>query len=133
MKNLRRMLLPFLFTTVTLFFIAETSRAQDVLKVAGGKETHKVLVDNNSVRVLDVRLQPGQKIAMHSHPANVVYYQTDAKLKITFADGKTADRDVKAGQALWNDPVTHAVENVGSSEVHLVQVELKSAAASGKK
>jgi len=74
MKNLRRMLLPFLFTTVTLFFIAETSLAQDVLKVAGGKESHKVLIDNNSVRVFDVRLQPRQKIAMHSHPVSVVYF-----------------------------------------------------------
>jgi len=54
-------------------------------------------------------------------------------MKITSPDGKTADRVTKAGQALWSDGVTHAVENVGSSEVHLVQVELKGAAAPGNR
>jgi quercetin dioxygenase-like cupin family protein len=56
-----------------------TVLAQDVTKVAGGPETHKVILDNDQVRVLDARIQPGQKLAMHSHPANVVYYVTDYK------------------------------------------------------
>ena len=66
---------------------------------------------DGQVRVVDVRIQPGQKVAMHSHPANVVYFVTDAKFKLTFPDGKTALREIKAGTALWSGPVTHAVEN----------------------
>jgi quercetin dioxygenase-like cupin family protein len=99
------------------------------MKVAGGgAETHKVLLDNDQVRVLDVRIQPGQKIAMHSHPANVVYFVSDAKFKITFPDGKTALREIKAGTALWSGPETHAVENTGTTEYHLVQIEMKGTA-----
>jgi quercetin dioxygenase-like cupin family protein len=127
------MLLGTLFATVALFFVMETSLAQDVTTVAGGKETHKVLIDNADVRVLDVRLPPGQKIAMHSHPANVVYFVTDAKFKVTTPDGKTMERDSTAGQARWSDAVTHAIENVGTNEVHLVQTELKGAAAAAAK
>lgn len=95
------------------------------MKVAGGPETHKVLLDNDQVRVLEARIQPGQKIAMHSHPANVVYYFTDYKIKTTSPDGKTAIREGKADTAVSYGPVTHAVENVGTTEVHLVQIEMK--------
>src|SRR5271167_171670 len=129
MKNPRCMLLGILFATVALFVVTGTALAQDVTTVAGGTETHKVLLDNANVRVLDVRLPPGQKVAMHSHPANVTYFLTDAKFKVTSPDGKTEERDSKAGQARWSEAVTHAIVNVGTSEVHLVQTELKGAAA----
>jgi beta-alanine degradation protein BauB len=114
--------------TCALCLTVSTALAQDVLKVAGGAETHKVLLDNDQVRVLDVQIQPGQKIAMHSHPANVVYYLSDAKFKLTFPDGKTALREIKAGTALWSGPVTHAVENTGTTAYHIVQVEMKGTA-----
>lgn len=133
MKNSCRMLLGVLFATVTLFFVAGTALAQDVMKVTGGPETHKVLVDNAQVRVSDGRVQPGQKIAMHSHPASVIYYLTDGKFKITYPDGRTEEREFKAGTAIWREAVTHAVENVGTTEIHFVHVELKGAAAPAKK
>jgi len=100
--------------------------AQDVMKVAGGLETHKVPLDNDQVRMLDVRIPPGQKVAMHSHPANTVYFVTDCKLKVTSPDGKSQIAEPKAGTASWRGGETkHAVENVGSAECHLVQTELK--------
>ena len=98
---------------------------QDVVTVSGGPETHKVILDNAQVRVLDVHVQPGQKIAMHSHPASVVYYVTDTKIKFTLPDGTSRVAEAKAGTAVWRDPGTHAVENVGTSEFHLVQTEFK--------
>src|ERR1700680_1734088 len=103
MGKLRRI---FLLKCV-LCLAVSTVLAQDVLKVAGGAETHKVLLDNDQVRVLAVHIQPGQKIAMHSHPPNVVYYATDYKIKATSADGKTALREGKAGTALSFGPTTH--------------------------
>ncbi|HMK29788.1 MAG TPA: cupin domain-containing protein [Terriglobales bacterium] len=122
--KMRRMLL----LTCIMCLAASTVLAQDVMSVAGGPETHKVILDNDRVRVLDVRIQPGQKIAMHSHPVNTVYFVNDSKLKVTLPDGKTAVREGKAGTAVWNDATTHAVENVGTSELHLVQTEMKGTA-----
>jgi quercetin dioxygenase-like cupin family protein len=113
------------FLTCLLCLATSAVLAQDILTVAGGPETHKVLFENDRVRVLDGRLQPGQKVAMHSHPANVVYFLTDAKFKFAFPDGKTAEREFKAGQTGWSDGVTHAGENAGTNEIHLLQVELK--------
>ncbi|HUK43607.1 MAG TPA: hypothetical protein VLW48_04100 [Candidatus Bathyarchaeia archaeon] len=99
--------------------------AQDVVTVPGGAETHKVLLDNAHVRVLDVHIKPGEKVAMHSHPASVVYCVTDAKIKFNFPDGTTKVGECKAGTAAWREPGTHAVENVGTAEFHLVQTEMK--------
>jgi quercetin dioxygenase-like cupin family protein len=124
MEKLRRI---FLLTCLVCLAVS-TVLAQDVLTVAGGAETHKVLLDNDHVRVLDVRIPPGQKIAMHSHSENVVYYVTDYKIKGTSPDGKTAIREGKAGTAVWFGPLTHAVENVGAAEIHLVQTEIKGTA-----
>jgi len=115
-----------LFLACLLCFAASAVLAQDILKVAGGPETHKVVLDNDQVRMLDARLQPGQKVAMHSHPANTVYYVTDCKLKVTSPDGKTTVAEPKAGTAIYRGGETkHAAENVGSAECHLVQTELK--------
>ncbi len=113
------------FFTCFLCFVISAAVAQDVTTVAGGPETHKVILDNAHVRVLDVHIPPGQKVAMHSHPANVVYYVTDAKTRVTSPDGKTQVVESKAGTATWRGPVKHAIENVGASEIHLVQTELK--------
>jgi len=62
---------------------------------------------------------------MHSHPANIVYALTSSKAKFTLPDGKTEERELKAGQAVWSDAVTHSSENVGTTESRALVIELK--------
>jgi quercetin dioxygenase-like cupin family protein len=102
---------------------AMSAQPQDVVKAS--PETHSVLLENAQVRVLDVHVKPGETVAMHSHPAGILYYLSDAKLKITYADRRTAERAVKAGTAVWSEAVTHAAENIGTTELHEVQTELR--------
>lgn len=106
--------------------LAAPLHAQDVVQVAG--DSHKVILENAQVRVLAVTLKPGQKAPMHSHPANVSYILSDGKLRVTMADGRSVDKEPKAGTASWSEAVTHAVENIGSKDFTQVQVELKNAA-----
>jgi quercetin dioxygenase-like cupin family protein len=108
-----------------LLFLASAASAQDVVQVAG--DSHKVLLENAQVRVLAVTIKPGEKVPMHSHPANVSYVLTDGKLRITMPDGKSVEREPKAGTASWSEPVTHAFENIGTTEYRQVQIELKNA------
>ena len=108
---------------VVLSFALGVLYAQDVMKV--GADTHSVLLENDNVRVLKVSIKPGGKVPMHSHTHNVAYYLSDAKVKITMPDGKTAERELKAGTSSWSEAVTHAVENVGSTELQEIQIELK--------
>ncbi|MGH8632106.1 MAG: cupin domain-containing protein [Burkholderiales bacterium] len=105
--------------------LGKVPAGDDPAKVA--PESYKVLLDNERVRVLETRLKPGGKLPMHSHPSHVTYAFTDAKVKFTSPDGASKEEELKAGKARWGDPVAHAVENVGSSEAHVLNVELKPA------
>lgn len=103
---------------------AKMADADDQAKSA--PESTKVLVDNDRVRVLDVTLKPGGKLPKHSHPANVNYTLSDCKLKVTtYPEGKTEEKSYTAGTAMWKDPVSHAVENVGTADARVLLVELK--------
>jgi beta-alanine degradation protein BauB len=122
MKNVR--LLVVSVVSVTLLLVAvRTVRAQDIVKVA--PKNCKVLLDNDQVRVIRVVQKPGEKIEMHSHPAYILYVLTSGKSKFTSADGKSEERELKAGQAIWSDAVTHASENVGTTEARVLVIELK--------
>jgi len=99
--------------------------AQDPVKLAPDK--CKVLLENDRVRVVDIRLKPGEKLGMHSHPAAVTYFLSDGKGKTSYPDGKTNALEVKAGQTTWSESVTHANENVGATELRVLVVEMKEA------
>ena len=110
-------------TAAIVLFVAGMIYAQDVAKV--GADSHTVLLENDQVRVLKVDLKPGQKVPMHSHPHNVAYYLSDAKVRIILPDGKSQERDIKAGTSSWSEATAHAVENIGTTELQEVQIELK--------
>ena len=110
-------------------FAAHAARAQDVAKVAS--DTHKVIAENDRARVLDVLLKQGAKSPMHSHPPNIIYVLTDGKLRFTLPDGKTVERVFKPAEVVMNDAQTHSAENIGTTDLHAIQIELKEPA--GKK
>ena len=122
MKNLTY-LASVLIIALALVFAAKTAMAQDLAKVA--PEDVKVLIDNDRVRVLEVLHKPGAKEPMHSHPDYVAVFLSATRLKVTMPDGKTTEKDRKAGEVLWSGPVTHAVENVGTADQHVIVIELK--------
>jgi quercetin dioxygenase-like cupin family protein len=106
-----------------ILVLATVGFAQDPVKLT--PQYYKVLLDNEHVRVLEYRLKPGEKEPMHSHPAGIVYLFGEAKLKITYPDGRTEVSTVTPGETYWREPVTHAAENVGDTEAHAIAVELK--------
>jgi hypothetical protein len=76
---------------------------------------------------VDVRFAclAGDKELMHSHPTNAVYVIEGAKLRMTTPDGKSTDVELKTGDTLWREPVTHAAENIGKTTFHAIIIELK--------
>ena len=108
-----------------LAVLCTTAHAQDPVKTS--PPYYKVLLENDQVRVLEYRLKAGGKEAMHSHPAGVVYVLSGAKLKFSYPDGRTEERAAAAGETIWREPTTHAVENVGDTEAHAIAIDLKTA------
>lgn len=84
-----------------------------------------VIFENNRVRVLELRLKPGESEGQHTHPDYVLYALTDYRVKNTSADGTVRVFDRKRGDVFWGKPVTHGGENIGETEVHALIVELK--------
>ena len=102
--------------------------AQDPVKAAAA--THKVLLENDRVRVLDMRVPARGRALMHSHPTGYVEVAiTDCRIKFTFPGGRTSEATLHAGDVVWSDPVTHSVENLGASECHVLNIEPKAEAA----
>jgi quercetin dioxygenase-like cupin family protein len=115
--------------TASILIGAATS-AQDAAKV--DPKHYKVVLANNQVRVLRITYGPHEKSVMHSHPAGVVVYLTDARGRFTMPGGKTEDTVTKAGTVVWTDPTTHMPENTSDKAFEVIQVELKTNPAAPK-
>jgi quercetin dioxygenase-like cupin family protein len=108
---------------VSCGLMAGRAGAQDPVKVA--PKMNKVLVDNDHVRVLDVRIKPGEKMPMHSHPDNVLYVLKGGTSKSTDPKGKVTTRTSKDGECLFRKAETHEVTNSSNTELHVLNIELK--------
>jgi quercetin dioxygenase-like cupin family protein len=120
-----------LFGAVLCLYLAPTLCAQDAVKV--DPKHYTVVTENDQVRVLKVHYGPHEKSVMHSHPATVAVFLTDAKGQFTFPDSKTQDFVVKAGDAQYGKAATHLPENTSEQGMDLVVVELKGKAAKSAK
>jgi len=103
--------------------VAVASPGMDPVKVA--PQAFTVKLDNAKVRVLEYRSKPGDKEAMHSHPAGILIVVSGGKFRSTTADGKSKDIDYKGGEVIWRDAMTHTGENVGTTELHDYLIEFK--------
>ena len=115
---------------IALAGFSRSAAAQDPVKV--DPTHHKVELENAQVRVLRVTLEPGAKTPVHEHPAGVVTFLTDAKLRISPVGGKPNETPRKAKDVLALEATRHTAENLGSAGVELILVELKAAPAGGR-
>jgi hypothetical protein len=96
----------------------------DPLKVT--PQTHKLLFENQVVRVIESRLPSGETEPKHGHPHSVTVYLADVDTEIrTFPDGKTSRVHRTAGTVGWNEATVHEIKNVGGTSSHNIRIELK--------
>jgi quercetin dioxygenase-like cupin family protein len=98
-------------------------------------DNHRVVFENEKVRVLDVTIKPGEKEPFHEHPHfSVMNIITGAPLRITQAtlqDGQiVTEKTIEVGkdnfQPLWMPPQgLHSAENVGTVVFRAYRIELK--------
>ena len=127
MKNLARLMTMVLFCGLVFTAKVALAEDQDPLKLAPG--IYSLLFENDQVRVCDIRFKSGDKIAMHSHPDHLLYILSPGTIKLSYADGTSKTVDAQAGQVLWSKAESHVSENIGTTEVHALIVELKKAAS----
>ena len=86
---------------------------------------YSVLFENERVRLLEVRLRPGEGSARHSHPDYLVYALEGGKVRLTSPDGESGEVDVSAGDVMWREAEDHSTENTGTTELRALFFELK--------
>ena len=111
---------------LSMMAVAIDASAQDAAEANPG--TIRVRLDNERVRVLEAVIDPGVKEKMHSHPANVIYVIEGGKLRSHTPDGKVSDTTFASGEVIYREPVTHWGENIGTTQLHVIIVELKGGA-----
>jgi len=121
-----RILISTIVATFLLVIWTTPAPAQDPAAV--NAKTIKVKFENDRVRVMEATLPPGVKEQVHSHPAYVIYVLEGGKYRNYASDGKTTEGELKTGEVLYREPLTHAAENIGSTTMHMILVELKDGA-----
>jgi quercetin dioxygenase-like cupin family protein len=100
-----------------------TPKGPDPAKVAS--HVYKKIMENQFVRVLDVRFKPGDSTETHWHPNHIAYVLEGGTVEITPHNGKTMKIPMKAGEVVWMDSGHHHAFNASKSDVHALIVELK--------
>ena len=107
--------------------LAPILSAQDAAKV--DPKHYSVVSENDQVRILKVHYGAHEKSVMHSHPATVAVFLSDAKGQFSYPDGKQEGFSAKAGDAQYATSATHLPQNTGDAGFDLIVVELKGGAA----
>src|SRR4051794_12273662 len=93
---------------------------------------HRLLFENAHVRVLDTRIEPGERTPIHTHRWPAAHYvvswsdfvRRDASGAVLVDTRATGTRPISG--ATWGDALPpHSLENVGSAPLHIISTEVK--------
>jgi quercetin dioxygenase-like cupin family protein len=89
-------------------------------------QTHKVLFENDAMRVLQVEIAPGVKEPLHDHPyKGITIIESPARLRYEDKNGKLITELLNEGVS-WVEPVgLHTAQNVDSKTFKGYRIELK--------
>ena len=117
---------PYVLVVGAVLAATAVLQAQDAVKADPAH--YKVLIDNASVRVLEINYAPGGKSVMHEHPDSIVVPLTASQVEFTLPDGKTQSEDMAKDSARYSAAGKHNPKNVGTTPLHAILVEFKGAA-----
>jgi len=122
-----------LFTLLAALLAAQVSQADDsatIDPVVVSPDLYEVILENEHVRIVQYRIDPGERDEWHTHPAKVSIVSSGGDLRIMTGDGESFDVTEEVGAASWMNPLgKHFAENIGDTPVQVVLVEVKSASA----
>lgn len=106
---------------------------QSIDAVAAAPGNHRVLLENDQVRVLDVVVPPHTKEPVHAHCSPSVLYIMEASAFIdhdangkVLLDTRALETPLTFPLTMWKEPeAPHSVENLSDQPLHLIRVELK--------
>lgn len=106
-----------------LLMVACTPKKEEAVAdiVAAAPKTDSLIFENDFVRAVEFKLQPGQALPLHKGGPRVVYALSD--YRIMWTEGpQSLEKEWFRGQAHWHDAIDHAVENIGETEARYLVV-----------
>ncbi len=85
---------------------------------------YRTIFENDRVRVLEYTDKPGDRTTPHRHPDSVMYTLSTFNRRLA-AEGKQVDVELETGSVRWLNAQEHSGENIGTTETHVIFVELK--------
>ena len=105
---------------------ANTSLTGPLDPVTADPAHYHVEFENDQVRVVRVKIGPGETTKLHRHSADrIVTYLTDQDFQIAPEGGSPEHLLHKAGDASWGTAVTHQEKNLGATPFEAIVTELK--------
>lgn len=105
--------------------------------VAAAPDSHRVLLENDRVRVLEVIIRPGEREPPHTHrwpsvmtvteKARIRYYDADGELRFE-TPPRSGEATAELGADWLRPEGLHSVENIDLRPFRALRVELKEAA-----
>ena len=89
---------------------------------------YRTLWENEFVRVLEYRDEPGATTTEHAHPNSVMVTLSGFRRRI-FTGDREVEVALEPGQAVWLAAQEHTGQNIGHTPTHAVFIELKGDAA----
>ena len=88
-------------------------------------DTQKLLIENQFVRVFEITVPPGTAEPMHSHGRGLTIALSAYDNETRTPDGRVNRGHTRFGDVRWAEPVTHEAKNTGTTEQHVIRIELK--------
>ena len=89
------------------------------------KPYYNVLFENDNVRIVEHKLNPGEIEPTHNHPPMFAYFLEDAEVIVEGPDGIPLKENLNKGLTLNLPALTHSIENRSSTTLHSILVEFK--------
>jgi hypothetical protein len=94
---------------------------------------HRLLLENDHVRVLDTEIPPGARTPVHTHCWPALHYVLSSSAFVrkdesdsVMLDTRTTSFAQTPPQVLWGEPLApHSLENVGTTSLHIISIEQK--------
>jgi beta-alanine degradation protein BauB len=109
---------------VPLFERKKAADMDDLDPTYTDPDKYKTIFENDRVRVLDYQDTPGVKTKPHRHPNSVLLTLSNFRRRLTVGDD-VKEVALETGRALWRPAEIHVGENIGTTDTHVVFVELK--------
>lgn len=101
--------------------------------VIAAPQHHRVIFENESVRVLDSRIEPGETVPVHIHRWPSISYVISSDDFVRFdtngnviLDSRDSQCAIEIGTTHSLPPLDpHSVKNVGEGEIRAIVVEMK--------